>query len=152
MDTNGTATEVINPASDTLLQMRTALAAELKLDLDKRKIEMERVQAEFTTLQLEIINILESMNIDSVKTHGFNFFIEEKASVKTPKTLEEKRMLFDYLTSQGMFDEMVSVNSMTLNSYYKAMAQQAAEQGILDFKMPGIEEPSMYKTLKMRRA
>lgn len=136
---------------DVTLSMRAALATELKLTIEAKKAELERLQGEFATIQLEMINILETLEIDSIKAHGFNFYIEEKYSVKTPKTLEEKKALFDYLKQQGMYDEMVSVNSQTLNSYYKAMSDQAEGQGILDFQMPGIEPPTSYKQLKMRR-
>ena len=100
---------------------------------------------------MEVLNILEALEIDSVKAHGFNFYKEESMSVKTPKTLEEKEEFFNYLRSQGVFNELVSVNSRTLNSFYKSMAEKAAEDGVLDFKMPGIEEPVPYTKLKMRR-
>jgi len=138
-------------SSNALLQMRTALAAELKISIDRKKLELEKQQEEFLGIQAEIIRILEAMDAESIKIHGFNFYVEEKASVRVPKTIEEKRLLFAYLKEQGLFEEMVSVNSQTLNSFYKSMAEQAAAEGNLDFRIPGVEEPSSYKQLKMRR-
>jgi hypothetical protein len=102
-------------------------------------------------VSLELINILEAMGIDSIKINGFNFFVTESSSVKTPKTLEAKRELFKFLESIGLFEEMVSVNSQTLNSFYRSMAEKAAGEGNLDFKLPGVDEPIPYKTLKLRR-
>jgi hypothetical protein len=84
--------------------------------------------------------------------HGYLFFKEEKSSVVTPKTIEEKQALFDYLQEKGLFLEMASVNSQTLNALYKYLAAQAAEEGILEFKLPGVPEPTTYTNLKLRRS
>lgn len=134
-----------------LLSMKTALASELKRKIDEIDAEMERYKSEFKEVTGDLMKILESLSIDSVKMHGFNFFIEEKMSVKTPATLEDKLKLFEYLKSKNLFEEMVSVHSQTLNSFYKSEAEEAAQNGVLMFQMPGIEEPKPYKNLKMRR-
>lgn len=142
----------MDSTSDSELARATAKAAELKQEIEVRKRELETMQASFTEVSMEIVKMLETLEIDSIKQHGFTFFIEEKESVKTPKTLEDKKEFFQYLRELGLFEEMVTVNSMTLNSFYKSMSQEAAEKGVLDFRMPGIEEPTAYKTLKLRRA
>jgi len=89
--------------------------------------------------------------MDSVKAHGFLFYKQTSTSVTTPKTSEEKQALFEFLQSKGIFLEIASVNSQTLNSFYKSLAAEAEEQGNYDFKMPGVGEPTTYTSLKLRR-
>lgn len=147
----GTLEGVINDAPNSALAVATAMAAALKHEIEDLAIRQAALQADLTTVQTEIIRILEASEIDSVKMNGFNFYVEEKESVKVPKTLEDKLALFEYLRSLGLFDEMVSMNSMTLNSFYKTMSEEALAKGILEFRMPGVEAPTSYKQLKMRK-
>ena len=134
-----------------ILTEKTQLAATLKNKMDELDIESKRLSGQYSTVSSEIINILEAMEIDSVKMHGFNFYVEEKASVKTPKELEDKKQFFDYLREIGIFDEMITVNSNSLNALYKSLAAEAAEKGNFDFQLPGIEKPTPYKNLRLRR-
>lgn len=136
--------------SDVLKRL-TALAADYKIKVEDLSRELSTAQADLTTVQTEITRTLEALGIDSVKMNGFNFYVQENESVKTPKTLEEKQAFFEYLRGLGLFDEMVSVNSMTLNSFYKTMSEEALSKGILEFRMPGIAAPTSYKQLKMRK-
>lgn len=133
------------------LVVKTARASELKIAIEDKKRELETLMEEFTPLQQEILNILEATEIDSVETAGFKFYIEEKSSVKIPRTVEDKQLLFDFLKSKELFDEIVSVNSQTLNSLYRSLSDQAMREGKLDFQIPGVEEPKFFKTLKMRK-
>lgn len=136
---------------DSDLAVKTKFAADLKREIEAVEHSLKIREEALKKVSNEIRNVLEAMELDSLKAHGFTFYIEEKESVKTPKTLEEKRLFFEYLQSIGMYDEMVSINSQTLNSLFKTMSEKAAEEGILDFVMPGIEAPTSYKNLKMRK-
>ena len=133
------------------LQVITKEAAMLKDRLSDLQIATKQAQDKYNALSQEILRTLELMEIDSIRAHGFLFYKEVKTSVTTPKTVEDKRELFEFLRSKDMFDEMVSVNSMTLNSLYKSLSEAAAKEGILDFRMPGVPEPTIYTNLKLRR-
>lgn len=136
--------------SDALPAM-LAEAAELKRSIAELEEEVKRKKEVFSALSEKIVATLEASEVDSMRAHGFLFYIERRSSVTTPKTLEEKRELFDYLRQQNIFDEMVSVNSQTLNSLYKQLEAEALERGELEFKLPGVAEPTTYTTLKMKR-
>lgn len=133
------------------LQVITKEAAELKEEIAKLEADVKSKKEKFGKLSGTILKTLELMEIDSVRAHGFLFFKELKSSVTTPKTPEDKKELFDFLQEKGIFLEMVSINSMTLNSLYKSLADEAAKEGVLDFKMPGVPEPTTYTNLKLRR-
>lgn len=152
VDYRGSVDSPAGGAHDSALAKATALAALLKAEAEGLTLSLANVEARLKTVQGEIMRTLEAMEIDSLKMNGFTFYVEEKESVKTPKTLEEKALFFEYLRQLGLFDEMVGVNSQTLNSFYRAKSEEALGQGVLEFRMPGIEPPTSYKQLKMRKA
>jgi len=129
----------------------TLLASELKKKLDDYEKALKTVKDQYNAVTDTILKTLELMDMDSVKAHGFLFYKQTSTSVTTPKTSEEKQALFEFLQSKGIFLEIASVNSQTLNSLYKSLAAEAEEQGNYDFKMPGVGEPTTYTSLKLRR-
>jgi hypothetical protein len=46
---------------------------------------------------------------------------------------------------------MLSINSMTLNSFYQAELEVAKEAGNIDWRMDGVSEPEVYFQLAMRK-
>jgi hypothetical protein len=125
--------------------------AKQKLEIEKAENAIKIIKTSFESNKAQMLNLLSTLNIDSVKMFGFTFYTQIMESVKTPKTLEAKRELFEYLKELGIYEETVSVNSQTLNSLFKTMSQKAAEEGILDFKMPGVEEPTPVPELRLRK-
>lgn len=138
--------------NDNNLQGLLATAAQYKNEAAELDRQLKVSKGNLALVQKQILETLNALEIDSVKGHGFMFYKTQESSVKTPKTLEDKRALFDFLREKGIFDEMVSVNSQTLNSLYKNLAQEALEQGVLEFNMPGIAEPTNFTKLKMRKS
>lgn len=145
----GWSSEPVEAPAD--LQAITKDAAILKDRIFELEATTKQAKDGYARLCATILKTLELMDIDSIRAHGYLFFKEVKSSVTTPKTLEEKKEFFDFLESRGIFLEMVSINSQTLNSLYKSLADEAAKEGVLDFKMPGIPEPTTYTNLKLRR-
>lgn len=149
-DTNTTPAEP-PPAPPDLAEV-TKRAAVLKGEIAELEAITKRKQEELKSVSNDILRALDLMDLDSIKAHGYLFYKEEKSSVTTPKTPEQKQELFEYLKEQGIFLEVVSVNSQTLNALYKSLAEDAAADGILEFKMPGVGEPTTYTNLKLRRS
>jgi hypothetical protein len=80
---------------------------------------------------------------------GFGtLYFSNRMSVTMPKNPEDREAFFNYLKEKGAFDGLITVNSMTLNSFYKQEAEIANSP---DFKIPGIGTPTLIKTLNMRR-
>lgn len=130
----------------------TQEAALLKGEIDELSKLVEAKEKKLKLTRDTILKTLDMMELDQLQAHGFTFYKRNKTSVTTPKTPEEKKQLFDFLESKGIFLEMVSVNSMTLNSLYKSLAEEAAQAGILDYEMPGVGKATEYTTLEMRRS
>lgn len=71
-------------------------------------------------------------------------------SVTVPKG-DEKERFFTYLKDRGIFEDMATVNSQTLNAWYRSEMDQAKENGDFDFQIPGIKEPMAYEQLQLRK-
>lgn len=146
---NGTSTNEQNPQGK--LADLTKEAADLKLELEHAETLVSKIKERYNAVTNTILQTLELMDLDSIKAHGFLFYKQNNTSVTTPKTAEDKKLLFEFLESKGIFLDIASVNSQTLNSLYKSLAAEAADEGNFDFKIPGVGEPTTYTTLKLRR-
>lgn len=106
-----------------------------------------KIQAHMEQSELEKFN---------VKGYG-TFSLQSNFSVKVPGSEEHRAAFFAYLKELGIFDSMITVNSNTLNAWYKQELQtlaakaEAGEDVDPDFKIPGIEDPKDYNTLKFRK-
>lgn len=141
--------EVIEAPAD--LTLITKQAAKLKDEIAKLESEIKARKEQYTEVCNNILHTLDLMDLDSIRAHGYLFFKEMRSSVTTPKTLEDKEKLFNWLKEKAIFMEIVSVNSQTLNSLYKNLSEDAAKEGILDFQIPGVANPTTYTTLKLKK-
>ena len=71
-------------------------------------------------------------------------------SVKVPQG-DDKLAFFEYLKGIGSFEDMATVNSNTLNSWYKEKLEAALAEGEIELKIPGIAEAKINKTLGFRK-
>jgi len=75
--------------------------------------------------------------------------VDELISVRQPATQEEKMQFFKYLEDQGLFYNMVSVNSRTLSSWakkeIKSIEEKTGQQG---WTPPGLSQP--YREFKLK--
>lgn len=88
------------------------------------------------------------------------YFFEERYSVKTPKTIEEKKAFAEYLKEKGgevYFWDKFSVNSNSLQAIYKGdhkeYLEKCKKEGTPEkaalFAIPGLEAPTLTINLKM---
>lgn len=105
-----------------------------------KKKEQENAYSELKQMQGEVIAILEAQGLDSFKTSKCGFSYHYKESFQTPKTLEEKKKLADYIKEkygEEIFWEKFGINSKTLQSFAKAELQEAEDNDDFDFELPG---------------
>lgn len=91
------------------------------------------------------------------------FSFTERASVQTPKTIEDKQSLAKYLEESGgksLFWSTFGVNSNTLQAFYKAeyeaykqMAEAKTARGEESepFQIPGLLPPAISKSLRVTK-
>lgn len=77
--------------------------------------------------------------------------VKNITSVTSPKDPESRKLFFDYLKEKGVFDNMISVNSRTLNSWYKTEAEIAQMERNINFQIPGLAEPYTKQTISFAK-
>ena len=75
----------------------------------------------------------------------------ERMSVKLPQG-ENKKLFFDYLKEKGVFEDLVHINSRTLQSMYRQEIEAHINDGDPGWEMPGIEGAVTVTTVSMRAA
>ena len=130
-----------------------------KLIFEQRQLaeESERVAKEHNKklemLYSKMLSILDRFGRTSYEVPGLGKLTSvERSFVGLPKTPEAKEEFYSYLRDKGIFDELISVNSNTLNAFYKKELEIAREEGrAFGFKIPGISEPSTSMTLRIQK-
>lgn len=124
--------------------------------IEEKKAALKEDEENLKKVEAKIIEFLNEYGKSSWKTDRGTLTRVERWSVTTPKSPEDKQAFFEYLKERGVYDDMISVNSRTLQAFYREEQEQAVRSGKvateLDFKIPGIDEPKMVQTLSRRRA
>lgn len=125
-------------------------AFEKRKEIDDLKDVLSEKNSEFDEIEVRILDVLEALNLKSFKSEYGDVGTRLKESVKIPQG-EEKVKFFEYLKENGIFDSMVSVNSMTLNAWFKQERERAiAEQRML--VVPGLEATISTKSIVLKRS
>ena len=122
---------------------------ERRSKLDELKEIVKQHTGELEKLKAKAIAHLDAAQLKTFKTAEGKITAVDKFSVKVPRDPEAKAQFFDYLRDKGIFENMITVNSNTLNGYYKQELEIAVQQGNVDFSIPGLEEPKAYKMLSI---
>lgn len=128
-------------------------------ELFKRRAEVEALQvmvdnanAALEELKTKVMTILEKTGKDKYPVTGFGtVFVQNRFNVSMPKDPDKKGAFLKFLELKGIKDDLITVHSQTLNSWYKQEMEAAVQEGNSDFKIPGLAEPTLMKTLAMRR-
>lgn len=122
---------------------------------DLRKVSSEAYKKAMAHDAL-VLKVLEMAQKESYKVDGLGTIRREyRETVTTPKTIGEKKAFFGYLKSLGpeVLYSLASVNSASLNSWYKAKLKEAMLEAKIknepvNFKVPGIPGTSSSQILK----
>lgn len=146
------STEPIDPITAEKLRDLVKAGFGKKAEIELVKKQLKELNGEYTEMTSEILAHLDDLELANFKVPGFgNAIVQDKFSVKVPREPDEKQKLFDYLKERDQFMEMVTVNSQTLNSYYKQELEIAKDEGNEDFELPGVGLPMHYQSLMMKK-
>lgn len=126
---------------------------ELRLKEEELENQLKAISEAATEKKHKVMAILDSMGKEKHFVGGMGtLYIQNRFTVTMPKEPVAKKAFFDHLREKGIFEDMVTVNHQSLNAYYKNELAAAAEVGNADFKIPGLAEPNLVKTLAVRRS
>jgi S-adenosylmethionine:tRNA-ribosyltransferase-isomerase (queuine synthetase) len=142
------ATETLNLAEmDKLVNESVAKWAEH----DEQKKKTSALYAEAEAIDAKIMDALKKAGKKSYKVDGVGTVgLRATETVRVPATIEAKQKFFAWLKEQKGVDvlySMTTVNSQTLNSWYKKESDLAAERGEAGFSVPGLDGTSTRETL-----
>lgn len=135
---------------------------ELAQKIKEKRAEKEE-KAKILSAVNEELDQLEQLAVRTLKELGKSSYGAEagtitkvvKWRVNLPNTEEAKTAFFSYLKERGLFEKLATVNSNTLNSFFMEEWEAAKDpndpMAALDFRLPGISEPSSYETLSFRK-
>lgn len=144
--------QVENQTTTTLEEMDALIVKlrEARDEYDKRKKLATEAHDELEKIEALVINTLQANKRTNYKVAGVaSVSLSHRESYTTPKTNEAKRALFQYIKDKygnDTLSSMLSINSMTLNSW----AKQESESGVM--QIPGLEAPTATETLSVRKA
>lgn len=120
--------------------------------IKEKRDELKKLEDVSSAQEAAILEALQDNGLQNYRSpHGL-VSVTSKTSVRLPQTPEDKEAFYNYLKSRGIFDTMISVNSMTLNSWYKAEFANAIAEGNEDFKIAGLNEVTITPQLSLRKA
>jgi hypothetical protein len=95
---------------------------------------------------------LESLGLEKYSAKSGTFTFRMQQGFKVPADMESKNKFFEFLQSKGVFDELVTVNSQTLNAWAQAEIEAAEVAGNFDFTVPGLEKSAPRPKYTMTQA
>ena len=144
MNEESVTTKELNDLSEKIDGLRRQ---ESEASYVKKNITVELEDAEAKMLEL-----LEKAGLKNYRSpHGLAS-ISFRTSVRVPADPEAKQKFFDYLKGEGDFDNLITVNSQTLNSYFKEKQALAISLGKEEFSIPGIDHVNVTPILSFRKA
>lgn len=115
--------------------------------VEEYKERLAEQQNVFDDLKSQVIMYLNENNLDKFVTDDVTISKVDKLNV----SMTDKNVFFKYLKEKGLFESMATINYNTLNSYYKNELENAVKEGRLDFKIPGVEEASVFTNVSIRK-
>ncbi len=146
----------MNSADITISEFEALIGEAYKLDTELDDIKRDQVsprQKKLEEVEGKILEYLAILEKTSYKSDFGTVVRQNRYSVLTPKTVEQKKAFFLWLKEKGedVYWQYTSVNSNSLNALYKEELEIAKENGDLQFSLPGIGEPTVMTSLAKRK-
>ncbi len=135
--------ETLKAQMKKIVELRTAEAQAAAIKTEAYK--------ELEIAENEMVQMLIDAQLPNFRSEHGLASVSYRTSVKTPKTPEDKAAFYAYLKEKGLYDQMISVNSATLNSFFKDALETAKREGKDDFVVPGLGEVTVTPNLSFRK-
>ncbi len=126
--------------------------AEQRNICDEASSKLKTENQNLDALEIRLMETLSALNKDNYKSNVGTFSITHRTSVRIPQG-DDREAFFGYLKEIGAFDALITVNSKTLNGWYSKQFEAAKDSGnVMDFRVPGLGEPSISEHLSFRKS
>ena len=138
------------------LQELVTTLKSIRDDYDAKKKELENIGAQCDAMEATLMQHLQENDMKSFKVDGVaTISVTERMTVQTPKTIEDKAAFFKWLGTTKGDDVMMNymtVNSQSLNSFFKAEWDGLTDEEKLVFQIPGLQPAALSYKLSVRKA
>jgi hypothetical protein len=118
---------------------------EMNEAVSKENVALQRLEA-------KAVAYLEELGRETYKTARGTLGVKENWRFNLPQSDEDKLKFFNYLREKGVYDKYATVHSSAYNAFCKAEWEAAQAEGKgMDFSLPGVPEPKLYKGLTTRK-
>lgn len=122
-------------------------------EVEAKKALLSAENEKLEALETKALEALKATGKDSYQGAVGTVYTLHRMSVSVPKDPEKRKLFFEYLQKKGVYDSLITINSQTLNAFYKSEFEAAKEAGLgLEFQVPGIEEPKIFESVGFRKA
>lgn len=119
--------------------------------VEKEEELLKEKNKELEARRQKIVLTLKDLNREEYESPAGKAELVKKWRVNLPATDSDKAALFEHLRERKIFDKYATVNSNSLNSLYMADWKAAEREGKgMEYKMPGVDEPKLYETSKIK--
>ena len=125
--------------------------SDAKSDYDEASRQQKSCKEVMDNYGKRLLEVLKKHDVKSMPSPYGHVITSVRWSWKTPKEKSAREAFFNYLKEKELYDEMITVNSQSLNAFCKSELETAKEEGNIDFTIPGLDEPSLSETISLRR-
>lgn len=122
--------------------------------VENLKRPYSEANAKLEEMEMQMIGVLKEMGKSSYKSEYGTVSSRLEYRYNLPQTPEARAEYFKFLRDKGVFEQLITVNSNTHNSFCKAEMESAIErdpESALTFRIPGVDEPKQREILSFRK-
>lgn len=136
----------------TLEELNNLCARLRVLRDDKNELEdrVKDLNTDIADVQARILEAMIEHEIPSIKGPFGTISVKYQKTFRQPETMEDKLKLFEYLKEEGIFNDMVKVDSRTLSSWASEEVEARERDGIVGWVPPGLQPPSEFPKISLR--
>lgn len=142
------------PSSEITLGDLSLLCAKIvsiREEKERLQEELKEVQGRLDQVEHQVLNIMKDNAIPNFKGEFGTISVKNTKTITQPETLTDKLKLFEYLKKEGIFEEMVNVNSRTLSSWAAKEIEAKEKEGRFGWTPPGLKPARDFQTLSVRK-
>lgn len=110
---------------------------------DEVEEKLSEINKEIAKIEDAIVYHLKESNLTTFKGTAGTVTPYERVSYRVPKEPEKRKAFFDYLKSREIFENLITVNHATLNSFAKEHFEAAKARGDMFDQIPGLDAPEI---------
>lgn len=125
-----------------------------RAEYEAKKTAASEAYKEVEKLEFDLLDKLSKAGKNQWRMDGVGLFsVKTTMNVTTPKTLENKLALFDYVMSKygkEVVADKFAMHSKSLQGFYNEELQASSDPSL--FVLPGIDAPTASQSLSFRKA